>query len=249
MKTPTPSALVLLALLGIVAWLPSPSARAAATSAPPTALETVAEQSKFLRTGRYDEVERLCKAYARTWPDLVKCVEFGRTPEGRPMLALVASRSGALDPKEARRRDLPVMLMQGGIHAGEIDGKDAGFLALRELLVDKSTLQNFVLVFVPVFNVDGHERFGHWNRPNQTGPEEMGWRATAQNLNLNRDYMKADAPEMRDWLAMFDTWLPDLFIDIHTTDGADYQYDLTWYLEQCEHGVVTEAANVRRLMS
>ena len=60
----------------------------------------------------------------------------------------------------------------------------------------------------------------------------MGFRATAQNLNLNRDYTKADAPEMRAWLAMFDAWMPDLFMDIHTTDGADYQYDLTWYLEE-----------------
>jgi hypothetical protein len=227
MKTSTLSALVFLAVLGIVAWLPSPSARAATTSAPPTALETVAEQSKFLRTGRYDEVQRLCAAYARTWPDLVKCVEFGRTPEGRPMLALVASRSGALDPKETGRRGLPVMLMQGGIHAGEIDGKDAGFLALRELLGDKSALQDFVLVFVPVFNVDGHERFGHWNRPNQIGPEEMGWRATAQNLNLNRDYMKADAPEMHAMLGLLNAWDPVLYVDMHVTDGANFQHDVS----------------------
>jgi hypothetical protein len=227
MKTSTLSALVFLALLDIVAWLPSPSARAAAPSAPLATLETVAERSKFLRTGRYDEVQRLCEAYARAWPDLVKCVEFGRTPEGRPMLALVASRSGALDPKEARRRGLPVMLMQGGIHAGEIDGKDAGFLALRELLVNKSALQSFVLVFVPVFNVDGHERFGHWNRPNQTGPEEMGWRATAQNLNLNRDYMKADAPEMHAMLGLLNAWDPVLYVDIHVTDGANFQHDVS----------------------
>ena len=215
MKTPTLSALVLLALLGTVA------------SATQTTLETVAERSKFLRTGHYDEVQRLCEAYARTWPDLVKCVEFGRTPEGRPMLALIASRSGALDAKEARRRGLPVMLLQGGIHAGEIDGKDAGFLALRELLGEKSALQNFVLVFVPVFNVDGHERFGHWNRPNQTGPEEMGWRATAQNLNLNRDYMKADAPEMHAMLGLLNAWDPVLYVDMHVTDGANFQHDVS----------------------
>ena len=165
-------------------------------------LRTIAENSGFLRTGRYDEVERLCRTYEHTWPELVKCTEFGRTPEGRPMMALVASRSGALTPGDAHQRGLPVMLMQGGIHAGEIDGKDAGFLALRELLRDTGALRNLVLVLVPVFNVDGHERFGRWNRPNQVGPEEMGWRATAQNLNLNRDYMKADAPEMRAMLGL-----------------------------------------------
>jgi hypothetical protein len=225
MKTPTLSALVLLGLLNSVGWLAT--ARAATPSAPDAALETVAEQSKFVRTGRYEEVPRLCEAYAHTWPDLVKCVNFGTTPEGRPMVALIASRSGALTPEEARKRGLPVMLMQGGIHAGEIDGKDAGFLALRELLQDRNALKNFVLVFVPVFNVDGHERFGRWNRPNQVGPEEMGWRATAQNLNLNRDYMKADAPEMHAMLGLLNAWDPVLYVDMHVTDGANFQHDVS----------------------
>jgi Zinc carboxypeptidase len=227
MKTPTLSTLALVALLSSVAWLAGATARTATTSTSDTALETVAEQSKFVRTGRYDEVPRLCEAYAHTWPGLVKCVNFGSTPEGRPMVALIASRSGALAPEEARKRGLPVMLMQGGIHAGEIDGKDAGFLALRELLQDGNALRNFVLVFVPVFNVDGHERFGRWNRPNQVGPEEMGWRATAQNLNLNRDYMKADTPEMHAMLGLLNAWDPVLYVDMHVTDGANFQPDVS----------------------
>jgi murein tripeptide amidase MpaA len=162
-------------------------------------LASIAERSGYARTGRYAEVEQLCAAYQAKWPQTVRCFEFGRTPEGRPMLALVASRAQGLTPQDASAHSLPVLLIQGGIHAGEIDGKDAGFLALRELLEDQSAnaaLTKITLVFVPVFNVDGHERFGRWNRPNQVGPEEMGWRVTAQNLNLNRDYMKADAPEM-----------------------------------------------------
>ncbi len=219
-------------LLSAVAWLastpPCAAAAAASKSAPPhTVLETIAEQSKFVRTGHYDEVQRLCETFAREWPDNVRCVDFGLTPEGRPMLALVASRSGALTPQAARERGLPVLLVQGGIHAGEIEGKDAGFLALRELLKDGNRLRNFVLVFVPVFNVDGHERFGRWNRPNQVGPEELGWRATAQNLNLNRDYMKADAPEMRAMLGLLNAWDPVLYVDIHTTDGANFQHDVS----------------------
>jgi hypothetical protein len=227
MRIPTLSTFVLLAVLSSVACVAAAPARAATTSASDAALETVAEQSKFVRTGRYDEVQRLCEAYAQKWPDVVKCVNFGRTPEGRPMLALVASRSGALTPEEARRRGLPVMLMQGGIHAGEVDGKDAGFLALRELLQDANALRNFVLVFVPVFNVDGHERFGRWNRPNQVGPEEMGWRTTAQNLNLNRDYMKADTPEMHAMLGLLNAWDPVLYVDMHVTDGANFQHDVS----------------------
>jgi hypothetical protein len=190
-------------------------------------LETLAERTQFLRTGRYAEVAALCAAFARKFPDSVKCRQFGVTPEKRPMLALVASRSGALTPEEARRRGLPVMLMQGGIHAGEIDGKDAGFLALRELLQDPHALSHLVLVFVPVFNVDGHERFGRWNRPNQVGPQEMGWRTTAQNVNLNRDYMKADAPEMQAMLRLLNSWDPVLYIDMHVTDGANFQHDVS----------------------
>jgi hypothetical protein len=197
-------------------------------------IQTVAERSKFQRTGRYDEVIRLCAAYERAWRDAVHCTQFGRTPEGRPMLVLAISRTGALTPEQARRQNLPVMLMQGGIHAGESDGKDAGLLAVRELLNGEAAagaLKSFVLVFVPVFNVDGHERFGRWNRPNQVGPEEMGWRATAQNFNLNRDYMKADAPEMQAMLRLLGTWDPVLYVDLHVTDGAEFQHDVSNTLE------------------
>jgi len=194
-------------------------------------LRTVAEQSGNLRTGRYDEVERLCPAYQRTWPKQVRCFEFGRTPEGRPMLALAASADGVLDAASAHRAQRPIVLMQGGIHAGEIDGKDAGFFALREMLdgtAAPGALAGATFVFVPVFNVDGHERFGRWNRPNQVGPEEMGWRVTSQNLNLNRDYVKADAPEMQTMLRLLDEWDPILYVDLHVTDGAQFEHDVSY---------------------
>jgi hypothetical protein len=209
----------------------------AASAASPVrspALETVAERSGFRITGRYGEVERLCLAFAQAWPQAVRCTEFGRTPEGRPLHALVISRSGALTPEEARERNVPVTLMQGGIHSGEIDGKDAGFLAVREMLSGKlapKALDSFVLVFVPVFNADGHERFGRWNRPNQNGPEEMGWRVTSQNLNLNRDYTKADAPEMQAMLRLLEAWDPVLYVDLHVTDGAQFEHDVANLLE------------------
>ena len=207
-----------------------PAAAAPRASAHPE-LRTVAEQSGNKRTGRYDEVERLCPAYQQTWPKQVRCFEFGRTPEGRPMLALVASADGALDADAAHRAQRPIVLMQGGIHAGEIDGKDAGFFALREMLDNTAAsgaLAAATFVFVPVFNVDGHERFGRWNRPNQVGPEEMGWRVTAQNYNLNRDYMKADAPEMQAMLRLLDQWDPILYVDLHVTDGAQFEHDVSY---------------------
>jgi hypothetical protein len=120
--------------------------------------------------------------------------------------------------------------MQGGIHAGEIDGKDAGFLALRDLLegrVANGALQKVTWVFVPIFNIDGHERFGPNNRPNQIGPSEMGWRTTAQNLNLNRDYVKAEAPEMQAMLRLLNEWDPFVYADLHVTDGAEFEHDIS----------------------
>ncbi|WP_462116462.1 M14 family metallopeptidase [Lysobacter xanthus] len=212
---------------------------AAAADRAQDTLTTVAERSGFVRTGRYDEVIALCDAFAARYPQAVRCETFGTTPEGRPMKLLVASTSGALTPDAARERALPVTLIQGGIHAGEIDGKDAGFLALRELLDGKAAtgaLSKQVFVFVPVFNVDGHERFKAWNRPNQRGPEEMGWRVTAQNLNLNRDYMKADAPEMRAMLALIERWDPVVYVDLHVTDGAKFQHDVSIQVEPVNSG-------------
>ncbi|TCZ88680.1 M14 family zinc carboxypeptidase [Lysobacter sp. N42] len=202
-------------------------------------LATVAERSGFSRTGRYEEVIALCEAFARAHADRVRCESFGTTPEGRPMKLLVATATGAFTPEAARERGIPVTLMQGGIHAGEIDGKDAGFLALRELLEDgaaRGALARQVFVFVPVFNVDGHERFRAWNRPNQRGPEEMGFRVTAQNLNLNRDYMKADAPEMRAMLALLQRWDPLVYVDLHVTDGAKFEHDVSIQVEPVNGG-------------
>ena len=138
--------------------------------------ETTAEKTGFKKTGATKK-SRSYDDFQTTYPKAVHCIEFGRTPENRPMLALVASRAGALISKDAKAKKLPILLIQGGIHAGEIDGKDADFLALRDTLEvpeEKSWLNQQVLIFVPVFNIDGHQRFAAWNRPNQRGPEEMG---------------------------------------------------------------------------
>ncbi|KGM57743.1 peptidase M14 [Lysobacter arseniciresistens ZS79] len=229
------SAPLAVALAGLLATaLP-----AAAQDAP---LTTVSERSGFVETGRYDEVIALCDAFAARYPDAVRCETFGTSPEGRPMKLLVATRSGAFTPEAARQQGLPVTLIQGGIHAGEIDGKDAGFLALRELLegqaadVPTDVLAKQVFLFVPVFNVDGHERFGAWNRPNQRGPKEMGWRTTAQNYNLNRGYVKADAPEMQAMLALINRWDPLAYVDLHVTNGAKFQHDISIQVEPVNSG-------------
>ena len=137
-------------------------------------LTTIAEESEFRRTGKSDEVARLCAALAAAWPEAVQDLEFGRSAEGRAMRALLVSRGDA--------HTLPILMLQGGIHPGESDGKDAGFIALRELLSGSAApgvLERMAILFVPAFNIDGHERFGRWSRPNQNGPEETGWRTTA----------------------------------------------------------------------
>src|SRR5688500_13296836 len=120
-------------------------------------LATVYEQSNFTKTGRYDEVIRLCSAYQKSYAGRVKCEQFGTTPEGRPMLALIVSADGLFTLAENKKKFRAVMMFQGGIHAGEIDGKDAGFLFLRDVLDGKilpDVLKRVTMIFVPVFNVD-----------------------------------------------------------------------------------------------
>src|SRR5215469_7773163 len=196
-----------------------------------TPLTTIAEQSGFRRTGRSDEVARLCGAFAAAWPREAHSLEFGHSAEGRQMRALLVSRA---DP-----RSVPLLMLQAGIHPGESDGKDAGFIALREMLSEtarRRVLERMAILFVPAFNVDGHERFGRWSRPNQNGPEETGWRTTAQNLNLNRDYTKADSPEMRALLGLVREWDPLVCADLHVTDGADFQPDISLQAEPINQG-------------
>ena len=232
----------LLAACATAAILPAAAAgmqEPAVTSATATPLSTLSERSGFVRTGRYPEVLALCEAFATRYPDAVRCFDFGTSPEGRPMKAMAVSRAGALTAETARERGLPVVLMQGGIHAGEIDGKDAGFLALRQVLEGEAApdaLEALVWLFVPVFNVDGHERFGAWNRPNQRGPEEMGWRTTARNHNLNRDYLKADSPEMQAMLALVEAWDPIAYVDLHATNGAQFEHDISVQIEPLHSG-------------
>lgn len=202
-------------------------------------MKTLAELSDFRQTGRTDEVERLSSELAQAWPDAVNSFEYGRSGEGRPMRALVVSRTGALTAEEIRARKIPLLMLQGGIHPGESDGKDAGFIAIREMLEGTAApgvLDRIAILFVPAFNTDGHERTGRWNRPNQVGPEETGWRTTSVNLNLNRDYTKADSPEMRAMLHLINTWDPLVCADLHVTDGADFEPDISIQVEPINQG-------------
>jgi hypothetical protein len=195
---------------------------------------TPAEAAQFRTTPSYADTLAYLERLQLAAPNVIRVATFGTTPQGRPMTVVIASGDGTFDPAAARKAGKPVVLLQAGIHPGEIEGKDAGLMLLRDIAVTGKyphLLDHLVLVYIPVFSVDGHENSSPYHRINQNGPDSMGFRGQSQYLNLNRDYVKADAPEMRAWLKLWQRWLPDLLIDVHTTDGADYQYDLTWYTE------------------
>ncbi len=192
---------------------------------------TPAEKSDFQTTPSYDETVAWLQKLVAAAPEQLHMLSLGKSPEGRDLWMVVATQAKEFTPEALRRSGLPIVLAQAGIHSGEIDGKDAGLMLLRDMTVrgtKRELLERAHFLFVPIFNVDGHERSSRFGRPNQRGPQEMGWRTTSRNLNLNRDYAKADATEMQLMLAALKEWSPDLYLDLHVTDGADYQYDITF---------------------
>lgn len=202
---------------------------AESTAAAPKNLLTVGERSEWRETGRYTDSVAFARALEKASP-WVRTISFGKSPQGRDLIATIVSKDRAFTPEAARKTGKLIVLLESCIHPGEVDGKEAGEMLLRDVAVTKkyaAWLDQVILINIPIFNVDGHEIWSGYNRINQQGPNGMGFRATAQRLNLNRDFLKADAPEMQAWLRFFNAWLPDFFIDNHVTDGADFQYDVT----------------------
>ena len=202
---------------------------------------THAEKTDYRETPRYAETIEYAKRLDQASP-LIKFQSFGRSGEGRELPLLIATEGDTFSPESARQTGKAVILIQACIHAGEPDGKDAGLALLRDIAITKNQsglLKNLVVLFIPIYNTDGHERVSPYNRINQDGPAEMGWRTTSTYQNLNRDYMKADTPETRAWLSLWNHWKPDLFIDCHVTDGADYRYNITYQHEH--HAGVAES--------
>ncbi|HEX4952517.1 MAG TPA: M14 family metallopeptidase [Thermoanaerobaculia bacterium] len=191
---------------------------------------TPSEASGFRTTPTYDETVAWLKRLDAASPELA-LVSLGKSPQGRDLWLAIASLERATTPEALAATGKPMLFAQAGIHSGEIDGKDAGLMLLRDLLVTgtkRALLERANFLFVPILSVDAHERASRFSRVNQRGPEVSGWRTTARNLNLNRDYAKLDALELRLLVAALDRYQPDLYFDLHVTDGADYQYDITY---------------------
>ncbi len=193
------------------------------------------EKNDFNKTPRYNETVKYCKLLSQN-SKMVTYTSIGTSPQGREIPLLILDKDGLTDPQEIRARGRVVILTEAAIHAGEPDGKDAGLMLIRDIAINKmfpGILDNVSLLFIPIINVDGHEDFGSHYRINQNGPEEVGARFTAQRFNMNRDFIKADAPETRALLKLYSKWVPELFIDIHVTNGADFQYVTTYGLDHC----------------
>ncbi|MCW8127113.1 M14 family metallopeptidase [Microbulbifer halophilus] len=188
---------------------------------------TPAEANGFRTTPDYQQtrafISRLVDASAA-----IKASDIGTSAGGR-QVQLVTLSEGGSDPGKNGK---PSLLVQAGIHSGEIDGKDAGLMLLRDYVNGDKALRQLIghanLLFIPILNVDGHERASLYTRMNQRGPENAGWRSNANNLNLNRDYTKLDTPELRAVMDVINDYRPSLYLDIHVTDGEDYQYDITY---------------------
>jgi len=191
---------------------------------------TPAEENGLIATPNYDQTMAWLTRLVAAAPEL-KMVSIGKSLQGRDIQMIVASSDQAFTAAAMQENGKPLLIAHAGIHAGEIDGKDAGLMLLRDMTVAgkrKELLAGANFLFIPILNVDGHERISRFNRINQRGPAEMGWRTNARNQNLNRDFTKLDTAGVRALIEVFRQWKPDLYLDLHVTDGADYQYDITF---------------------
>lgn len=195
--------------------------------------QTYSEKSNYKRTPRYQETMNYFEKLARH-SSYTKMITFGKSAENRELKLFIISKDKKFTGQKALKTNKPIVLIENCIHPGESEGKDACMLLARDLLIEKKypqILEHVIILIIPLLNVDGHEMMSPYNRLNQNGPEEMGWRVTATRHNLNRDFMKAETPEIRSLFSVLNEWQPHLFIDCHTTDGADFQYDIHYHID------------------
>ncbi|MBX0333272.1 hypothetical protein K3G39_08475 [Pontibacter sp. HSC-14F20] len=192
-------------------------------------LKTPYEKGNKNQTATYDEAidwyTKLDSAY-----DEVKMVPYGITDSGRPLHLVIVSTDKDFDPQSIKKKDKRILLIQNGIHPGEPEGIDATMLLTRDYLQNKKLrkqLDNVVLAIIPVYNIGGALNRNSHTRTNQEGPESYGFRGNARNFDLNRDYLKTDSRNAQTFHQIYREWDPDVFMDNHTSNGADYQHVMT----------------------
>ncbi|TSJ43325.1 hypothetical protein FO440_03790 [Mucilaginibacter corticis] len=179
------------------------------------------------------------KNYSATYPEVIsyytklaqanpqmKLINYGMTDIGKPLTLVVLSRDRIFDPTLIKKQNKRVLLINNGIHPGEPEGIDASMMLARDLLKKNTLPKNVVICMVALYNIDGSLNRG-LSRINQNGPSAYGFRGNSRNLDLNRDFIKADSRNTLALEQIINTWQPEIFLDNHTSDGADYQYVMT----------------------
>jgi hypothetical protein len=196
-----------------------------------TAQTTRPERTGFQETSSHADVLQFLDSLSRTTMD-VRVGTLAVSPEGRRVPYALAARPLPFSPGEAHRTGKPIVYVQANIHGGEVEGKEASQMLLRDLTRGRlrPLLDSLILIVVPIFNADGNDRFRpvDKNRPGQNGPSIVGQNPNGQGLNINRDYVKLEAPETRGAVQLIKLWDPDVLIDLHTTNGSYHGYVLTY---------------------
>ncbi|MFN8338659.1 MAG: M14 family metallopeptidase [Saprospiraceae bacterium] len=179
------------------------------------------------QTPTYAEIRDFYRNLDLTY-DIVNTEDFGMTDSGHPLQIVVIDKDRMVSPKQIREAGKAILFINNGIHPGEPDGIDATMLLAREITEkNPAWLNKISLVIIPVYNIDGCINRSGTSRANQNGPEAYGFRANAKNLDLNRDFIKCDSKNALSFNEFFNLWDPDVMIDTHTSNGADYQYTMT----------------------
>jgi hypothetical protein len=194
-------------------------------------LETFAQQTPYElgnqnQTATYDEAVSFYQKLAKTYPQ-AKLITYGNTDFGKPLHLLVLAKNRIFDPASIRKSDKRILLINNGIHPGEPEGIDASMMLARDLLKNNRLPDNVVICIIPVYNIDGSFNRTSTSRANQNGPEAYGFRGNSKNYDLNRDFIKTDSKNSAAFQQIFNIWQPEVFVDTHTSNGADYQYTMT----------------------
>ena len=195
------------------------------------AIKTFAQKTPFELSGKtetttYTAAIAYYENLAKSYPE-AKLLRYGDTDFGKPLHLLILSKDKVFDPIAIRKSNKRILLINNGIHPGEPEGIDASMMLARDLLKGNKLPKNVVIGIIPLYNIDGSFNRTGTSRANQNGPVAYGFRGNGKNLDLNRDFIKTDSKNSAAFQLIFNTWQPEIFVDTHTSNGADYQYVMT----------------------